>query len=92
MERWNAAWQATSVSAVQSVSLLGDPNQVVLKLCLHSSDWGPCLLQGVLESHIEALPGDPKKKSANNGEVVAKLHQVEKHIRKNKLKVGPALL
>ena len=50
--------------------------------------WWPCLLQSVLESHIEALPGDPKKKSANNGEVVAKLHQVEKHIRKNKLKVG----
>ena len=69
----------------------GGPD-VVVNRCLYRCDLGPCLLQSVLESHIEALPGDPKKKSANNGEVVAKLHQVEKHIRKNKLKVGCALL
>ena len=45
-------------------------------------------MQSTLEDMdtLANLP-QPKKRADMNGEVVAKLHMVEKHIRKNKLQV-----
>ena len=53
----------------------------------------PWLLQSTLEDMDElANIPQPKKRADMNGEVVAKLHLVEKHIRKNKLQVRTSLL
>ena len=51
-------------------------------------------LQSAME-HVDnllALDSQPRKEGDMSGEVTAKLHLVEKHIRKNKLQVGCMLL
>lgn len=42
-------------------------------------------MQSVVAS--QAPPPLPEKKTSNQGELIAKMHLVEKHIRKNKLQV-----
>ena len=45
-------------------------------------------LQSVVKSHLDAIPEDRKAIEKGGGNAVQKLHEVEKYIRKNKLKVG----
>ena len=44
-------------------------------------------LQSVVKSHLDAIPEDRKAIEKGGGNAVQKLHEVEKYIRKNKLKV-----
>ncbi len=56
--------------------------------CLYSCQHG-CLtrMQSVVKSHLDAIPEDRKAIEKGGGNAVQKLHEVEKYIRKNKLKV-----
>ena len=45
------------------------------------------VLQSVVKSHLDAIPEDRKAIEKGGGNAVQKLHEVEKYIRKNKLKV-----
>ena len=56
--------------------------------CLCSCQHG-CLtcMQSVVKSHLDAIPEDRKAIEKGGGNAVQKLHEVEKYIRKNKLKV-----
>ncbi len=44
-------------------------------------------MQSVVKSHLDAIPEDRKAIEKGGGNAVQKLHEVEKYIRKNKLKV-----
>ena len=44
-------------------------------------------VQSVVKSHLDAIPEDRKAIEKGGGNAVQKLHDVEKYIRKNKLKV-----
>ena len=44
-------------------------------------------MQSVVKSHLDAIPEDRKAIDKGGGNAVQKLHEVEKYIRKNKLKV-----
>ena len=56
--------------------------------CLYSCQHG-CFtcMQSVVKSHLDAIPEDRKAIEKGGGNAVQKLHEVEKYIRKNKLKV-----
>lgn len=41
----------------------------------------------MVKSHLDAIPEDRKAIEKGGGNAVQKLHEVEKYIRKNKLKV-----
>lgn len=45
-------------------------------------------MQSVVKSHLDAIPEDRKAIEKGGGNAVQKLHEVEKYIRKNKLKVS----
>ena len=47
---------------------------------------GP-VVQSVVKSHLDAIPEDRKAVDRGGGNAVQKLHDVEKYLRKNKLKV-----
>lgn len=44
-------------------------------------------MQSVVKSHLDAIPEDRRAIDKGGGNAVQKLHEVEKYIRKNKLKV-----
>lgn len=44
-------------------------------------------VQSVVKSHLDAIPEDRKAVDKGGGNAVQKLHDVEKYLRKNKLKV-----
>ena len=46
-------------------------------------------MQSVVKSHLDAIPEDRRAIEKGGGNAVQKLHEVEKYIRKNKLKVIP---
>lgn len=65
---------------------------LVLLLCLRLSVIAHLVQARDLETVQEMAKVNPGRKQADmNGEVVAKLHLVEKHIRKNKLQVRQAV-
>lgn len=45
------------------------------------------MLQSLVKSHLDAIPEDRKAVDKGGGNAVQKLHEVEKYLRKNKLKV-----
>ena len=47
-------------------------------------------MQSVVKSHLDAIPEDRRAIEKGGGNAVQKLHEVEKYIRKNKLKVPPS--
>lgn len=49
-------------------------------------------MQSVVKSHLDAIPEDRRAIEKGGGNAVQKLHEVEKYIRKNKLKVHFDLL
>ena len=57
---------------------------LLLRACDPALMW---CLQSTVGSQMPP-PSLPEKKTSNQGELIAKMHLVEKHIRKNKLQVG----
>ena len=47
-------------------------------------------VQSVVKSHLDAIPENRRAIEKGGGNAVQKLHEVEKYIRKNKLKVPPS--
>lgn len=52
----------------------------------HAASLSVCA-QSVVKSHLDAIPEDRRAVEKGGGNAVQKLHEVEKYIRKNKLKV-----
>ena len=55
--------------------------------CLNMSPSVFLPVQSLVKSHLDAIPEDRKAVDKGGGNAVQKLHEVEKYLRKNKLKV-----